>query len=107
MLIKIEINFLYRYQKHILYHNSNQISPKDRKIGLIKTLVLRALTSCSKNKLGSELDTIKWILTENGYRNMFSQFGHEKCPVYMQIPWIGDISLKYENQIKKAINFCF
>ena len=25
----------------------------------------------------------------------------------MKIPWIGDVSLKYENQIKKAINFCF
>ena len=36
-----------------------------------------------------------------------SRFGPEKCPVYLKIPWIGDISLKYENQIKKAINFYF
>ena len=36
-----------------------------------------------------------------------SRLGPEKCPVYLKIPWIGDISLEYESQIKKAINFCF
>ena len=87
-----------------------------------KTLVHRAPMICSKNKLGSELDTIKRILIENGYpENVTSacirekvatfvsnkRFGSEKCPVYLRIPWIGDISLNYENQIKKAINFCF
>ena len=34
------------------------------------------------------------------------RFGPEKCPVDLKIPWIGDVPLKYENQIKKAINFC-
>ena len=71
---------------------------------------------CSKNKLGSELDVIKRVLIENGYpENVISacireevanfvsnkRFGPEKCPVYLKIPWIGDISLKYENQIKR------
>ena len=71
---------------------------------------------CSKNKLRSELETIKRILIENGYpenviaacikekfANFVSKkrFGPEKCPVYLRIPWIGDISLKYEKQIKK------
>ena len=32
-----------------------------------------------------------------------SRLGPEKCPVYLKIPWIGDISLEYESQIKKAI----
>ena len=77
---------------------------------------------CFKNKLGSELDTIKRIFIENGYpENVISvcirekvanfvsnkRFGPEKCPVYLKIPWIGDIFLRYQNQIKKAINFCF
>ena len=77
---------------------------------------------CSKNKLVSELDTIKRIFIENGYpENVISacirekvanfasnkRLGAEKCPVYLRIPWTGDISLNYENQIKKAINFCF
>ena len=67
---------------------------------------------CSKNKLGSELDTIKRIFIENGYPEnvtpacigekvanfVFNKlFGPEKCPVYLKIPWIGDVSLKYEN----------
>ena len=104
------------------YIRWNSFSPKDRKIGLIKTLVHRALMICSKNKLGSELDTIKRIFIENGYpENVTSacikekvanfvsnkRFGPEKCPVYLKMPWVGDVSLKYENQIKKAINFCF
>ena len=77
---------------------------------------------CSKNKLGPKLDTLKRTLIENGYpENVISacirekvanfvsnkRFGPEKCPVYLKMPWVGDISLKYENQIKKAINFCF
>ena len=67
--------------------------------------------------LGSELDAIKRILIENGYtENVISacirgkvanfvfnkRFGPEKCLVYLKIPWIGGISLKYEKQIKKA-----
>ena len=104
------------------YIRWNSFSPKERKIGLIKTLVHRALMICSKTKLTSELDTIKRILIENGYPDdiiskCFKQkiasfisdkhFGPEKCPVYLKLPWIGDVSLKFENQIKKAINFCY
>ena len=34
-------------------------------------------------------------------------FGPEKCPVYLKLPWIGIVSSKFENQINKAITFCF
>ena len=61
---------------------------------------------CSKTKLGSELDKIKQFLTENGYpdvllacfkenRANFSsekQIGSEKCPVFLTLPWIGNVS---------------
>ena len=65
-----------------------------------KTLVHRALVVCSKTKLGSELDKIKQLLTENGYpenvitaclkeklANFTSEkpFGPEKCPVFLAI----------------------
>ena len=34
-------------------------------------------------------------------------FGPEKCPVYLKLPWIGNVSSKFENQINKAITSCF
>ena len=33
--------------------------------------------------------------------------GPEKCPVYLKLPWIGNVSSKFENQINKAITSCF
>ena len=77
---------------------------------------------CSKTKLGSELDKIKQLLIENGYpadvllscinqklANFAAEktFGPEKCPVYLKLPWIGNVSSKFENQINKAITSCF
>ena len=34
-------------------------------------------------------------------------FGPEKCAVYLKLPWIGNVSSKFENQINKAITSCF
>ena len=34
-------------------------------------------------------------------------FGPEKCPVYLKLPWIGNVSSKFENQFKKAITSFF
>ena len=77
---------------------------------------------CSKNKLGLELDRVKQLLIENGYPNdafisyvkqILANFaaekpcGPEKCPVYLKLPWIGNVSSKFENQINKAITSCF
>ena len=77
---------------------------------------------CSKTKLDSELGTIKQLLIDNGHpedvlvscikeklANISSekQFGPEKCPVYLKLPWIGNVSSKFENQINKAIIYCF
>ena len=31
----------------------------------------------------------------------------QKCPVYLKLPWIGKISLKFEKQTKIAINRCY
>ena len=93
-----------------------------RKISLIKTLVHRALTIWTKTKLGSELVKIKQLLMENGYpadvllscvnqklANFAAEkiFGAERCPVYLKVPWIGNVSLKFENQINKVITSCF
>ena len=32
--------------------------------------------------------------------------GSEKCSVYWKIPWIGNVSLKFEKQTKNAVNKC-
>ena len=103
------------------YIRWNSFSPKARKISLIKTLVHRALMICSKTKLGSELDRAKQLLIENGYPDDVliscikqklailaaeKPCGLEKCPVYLKLPWIGNVSSKFENQINKAITSC-
>ena len=77
---------------------------------------------CSKTKLDSELDTIEHLPIDNGYpedvlvscieetlANISSekQFGPEKYPVYLEWPWPGNVSSKFENQLNKAITSCF
>ena len=104
------------------YIRWNSFSPQARKISFIKTFVHRALTICSKTKLGSEFDKIKQLLIENGYpadvllscinqklANFAAEktFDPEKCPVYLKLPWISNVSSKFENQINKAITSCF
>ena len=34
-------------------------------------------------------------------------FGPEKCSLYVKLHWIGNASLKFQNQINKAITSCF
>ena len=76
----------------------------------------------SKTKLGRELDKIKQLLIENGYPavvllSCFNQklanvaaekpFGPEKCPVYLKLLWIGNVSSELEDQVSKAITSCY
>ena len=35
------------------------------------------------------------------------KFGPNKCPVYLKLPWIGNISLKFENKINSSVKHCF
>ena len=67
---------------------------------------------CSKTKLGSEFDSVKQMLIENGYpvdillsctKHKLASFaveklcGPQKCPVYLKIPWIGNVSPRKPN----------
>jgi len=98
------------------YIRWNSFSPRTRKISLIKPLVHRALMICSNTKLGSELDKIKQLLIEHGHpafdllscinqklANFAAEqaFSQEKCPVYLKLPWIGNVSSKFQNQSSK------
>ena len=93
-----------------------------RKTNLISTFVYRALVICSKSTLQNELSNICSILINNGYSeavintvitkkmNQFyrlTQFGPKKCPVYLHLPWLGNVSIWYEMQIKTAVKRCY
>ena len=93
-----------------------------RKTNLIETLVHRALVICSPGKVKQELDCIRSILKNNGYpetiinssiSKKISRFqllpkeGPKKCPVYLKLPWIGNISRKFEKQVKSNVQNCF
>ena len=72
--------------------------------------------------LRQELENIRVILRDNGYPESIidkgisnklarfqslPKFGPNKCPVYLKLPWIGNISLKFENKIKFSVKHCF
>ena len=104
------------------YNRWDSFGPKSRKNNLIETLVHRALAICSPSKLPQEIDFIRSILCSNGYpenvinsriKRKIEEFklppkeGPEKCPAYLKLPWIGNISTKFENQCKTAVSSCF
>jgi len=77
---------------------------------------------CSKGKLDPELDKIRSILLKNGYpehsinstlkrklQQLNSNPVHtvKKCPVYLHVPSIGNVSTKFEMQITSAVKRCF
>ena len=104
------------------YTHWDSFGRKKRKTNLIGTFVHRALEICSPEKLSYEVCKIKNILRQNGYPENVINFGikkkisnfqtpkrfvREKCPVYLKLPWIENIFLKYEKQAKSAVNNCF
>ena len=97
-------------------------SPMKLKTNLISTLVHRALVICSKSTLQSELSNIRSIIINNGYPEAVintvitkkinqlrrpTQLGPKKCPVYLHLPWLGNVSIRYEMQIKTAVKRCY
>ena len=104
------------------YIRWNSFCPMKRKTNLISTLVHRALVICSKSTLQNELSNIRSILNNNGYPEAVintiiikkidqfrrpTQLGPKKCPVYLHLPWLGNVSIRYEMQIKKVVKRCY
>ena len=104
------------------YIRWDTFGPSKRKKNLINTLVHPVLRICSKSMLQQELENIRVILRVNGYHESIidreishklarfqslPKFGPNKCPVYLKLPWIGNISLKFENKIKSSVKHCF
>ena len=36
-----------------------------------------------------------------------TQLGPKKCPLYLHLPWLGNVSMRYEMQIKTAVKRCY
>ena len=100
----------------------NSFAPTQRKVNLVHTLTLRALSICSPCRLDNEFKTIKSILSQNGYpediidaniarrTKIFKserQHGPKLCPVYATLPWIGEKSIQFQRQLEKSIKSCF
>ena len=100
----------------------DSFAPSTRQTNLIETLVHGALVICSPGKVRQKLDCIRSILKNNGYpetiihssiSKKISRFqllpkeGPKKCPVYLKLPWIGNISLKFEDRKKSNVQNCF
>ena len=105
-----------------LYLGWNSFCPRERKVNLIKTLVHRALMICSNSVLDEELSKITNILLDNGYpkhivdntiKNKIRQFGEpkifgpNKLPIYLKIPWIGEVTTRFTDKVKRAVTRCF
>ena len=92
---------------------NDSFSPKRQKISLIKCLINRTQKISSVKFLEKDLVNLKSIFLSNGYpgrlldklfdynnNNKEKFIGPEKCPVYLKLPWLGDIS---ENYFEKAL----
>ena len=104
------------------YMRWHSFAPSKRKTNLIEMLVHLPLVIFSHGKVKQELDYIRSILKNNGYpkavinssiSKKISRFqllpkeGPKKCPVYLELPWIGNIFLKFEKQVKSNVQNCF
>ena len=105
-----------------LYIHWDSFCPKKWKINLIKTLTHQALMICSESKLDNEVKFITGILCNNGFpkdivwsviRDKISHFSKikpdsvQRCPVYLRLPWLGDTSDKFANQISACVRKCY
>ena len=96
-----------------LYFRWDSFCPKKHKLNLIKTLIHRALMTCSESKLDCEVRFITETLCNNGFPEdvrsiIMDKIAHfyktkvapaQKCPVYLRPPWLGDISDRFAHQI--------
>ena len=104
------------------YVHWDSFSPIKQKINLVTILVHPAMFICSCSRLQAKLDKIRFILVAIWYPNHIiistfskkirqfnqsSQHGPKKCPVYLDLPWLENVSIKFEKQITTAIQRCY
>ena len=92
--------------------------PDKRNTNLISCLVNRAMKICSSNKLSEEMDNIRDMFINLGYPDKVIERTMEKaklntnrstancpkkCPVYLRLPYLGKTSLRFAQNISKAV----
>ena len=56
---------------------------------------------------------LSWSCNQHCYNQKIHQFhrptqlGQKKCPVYLHLSWLGNVSMRYERQIKTAVKRCY
>lgn len=117
------LTFVYRKPTFTsLYTRWDSFCPVKRKINLIKTLIYRALMICSKAKLDDELKFITTTLCKNAYplnivesiiKNKIAEFNKvkpasvQRCPMYLHLPWLGNINDRYAKRVSLADRHCY
>ena len=105
-----------------LYIRWTSFCPKKRKINLIKTLTHPTLMICSESKLDYEVEfTIGHFVIMASLKSLFNLSSGIKfltsvklnlilsrgVPVYLRLPWFGDISDRFANQISACVHKCY
>ena len=94
-----------------LYTRFDSFSARKQKVSLINCLIDRTYKISSEKFLQSDLEKLKFIFLSNGYLERildraFNQskkdkpIGPTKCPIYLKLPWIGQISETFWQLIK-------
>ena len=100
-----------------LYIPWGSYTPTKSKRHLVKALVYRAHRICSPHLLQDELDRLTSIFTNNGYPKEFLaklinekpvtdkpiQFGPDRCPVVLRLPWVGTGSARVEKDVRGIV----
>ena len=76
---------------------------------------------CTKLRLKNKLKQIRSILLDNGYpesiidenilrklaqSSLSKKYGPQKCPIYLRIPWIGNMSAQLDENVKMTVENC-
>ena len=97
-----------------LYISFYSFVPRSYKVGLIRTLVTRAVRICSPDTLFNELHIIRRTLLMNGYPVFFINkylvpptckypiLGPERKPIYVRVPFTGDSNLSFVRRALKS-----
>lgn len=100
-----------------LYTRWSSLCSRQQKLNLIMTPVHRAVKNCFQTELRSEIEFATKVLMDNGYRldivqsnigPKTAQFKKpklavlEKCHVYLQLPWTGEVSTGLTKQISQC-----
>ena len=107
-----------------LYTRWDSFCPMKHKTNLVRSLTNRAVKICSKTTLDEEIQSLRNIFRQNGYptgvvdkiiASTIQQRAQEEATgkqatttsdnlsVMMRLPWIGDISRKFKNEIEEVM----